>query len=208
MSKNYGLMNENLKLQETMTNSTKLFLWRNWNEARNSQQRTKGEGAKYLQDRGRVKEDEGADVRDRHPGMTLYLVVYQTIDWNFQVKRKAGEEESKGNKKLKSLPILNLGQTPSDEIGKMEEQNKLEQREVNLWIKLGQGIRNIRKSAKVVTMSLEGEPPPTASASDSLGVRSWPPPSSDSLGVRTWPPIVSVIHHCFSSEGHQIRGVT
>ena len=34
------------------------------------------------------------------------------------------------------------------------------------------------------------------------------PPSSDSLGVRSWPPIVSVIHGCFNSEGHQIWGVT
>ena len=57
-----------------------------------------------------------------------------------------------------------------------------------------------RKSSDNVT---RGPPlPPSASASDSLGVRSWPTPSSDSLGVLSWPPIVSVIHHCFSYEGH------
>ena len=76
------------------------------------------------------------------------------------------------------------------------------------WVWITKGSRNTRKSAKVVTMSLEGAPPPSASASDSSRVQSWPPPSSDSLGVRTWLSIVSVIHRCFSSEGHQIRGVT
>ena len=38
----------------------------------------------------------------------------------------------------------------------------------------------------------------------------WEPPSpawaSNSLGVRSGPPIVNVIHRCFNSEGHQIRG--
>ena len=41
----------------------------------------------------------------------------------------------------------------------------------NSYHLLSEGSRTIRKSAKVVTMSLEGGPPP-ASASDSLGVRS------------------------------------
>ena len=47
------------------------------------------------------------------------------------------------------------------------------------------GSRNIAKSAKGVTMSLEGSlrPPSPASASDSLGVQSCPPHSSDSLKV-------------------------
>ena len=70
------------------------------------------------------------------------------------------------------------------------------------------GSRNIRKSAKVVTMSLKGVPSPfpPVSASDSLGLQSGPlPPSSRSLGVRSYTPIVSIIHRCFSSEGHQIK---
>ena len=39
-----------------------------------------------------------------------------------------------------------------------------------------------RKSSDNVT---RGGPPPLAPASDSLGVRSGPPPSSDTLGVRS-----------------------
>ena len=48
-------------------------------------------------------------------------------------------------------------------------------------VRVSQGSRNIRKSAKVVTMSLEG-PPPHRQLVTAWGAK-LTPPSSDSLGV-------------------------
>ena len=49
-----------------------------------------------------------------------------------------------------------------------------------------EGSRTRRKSAKVVTMSLEGgPPPPPRQLVTAWGCGADPPPSSDSLGVQT-----------------------
>ena len=48
-----------------------------------------------------------------------------------------------------------------------------------------EGSRTRRKSAKVVTMSLEGGPPPPRQLVTAWGCEADPPPSSDSLGVRS-----------------------
>lgn len=60
-------------------------------------------------------------------------MIYEILNLNFQVKRKAGGEESKENKKLKNLPILTSGQSPaqysSEESSKTEEQTKLAPKE-------------------------------------------------------------------------------
>ena len=70
---------------------------------------------------------------------------------------------------------------------------------LSTFIFSGKGSRNIRKSTKVVTISVAGVPAPPRQLVTAWRCGSDPPPLVTAWGCGA-DPIVSVIHRCFSSE--------